>query len=503
MKRWGYWAVIGAVLLALVALIGWSSTYTPLLTPRASEEWSRGRLLGVTPVNVRVDIQPAPDGGVFLTWADLDDRLRLVRLGTRGQVVVDRTLALGTGVPRTPRFLVGPGGEIHLIWREADAGHSRLAYARLSGEGSVQVGPLALSPPGDEVKAFDLAFNRQGGIEVFWAGGAGIYRVAVNTEGETLGEPALLVEGGESINLQVDQAGIFHLAWIQKVGSNTSAIYYSSFDPEQETLGQPEEMGRVFLRTGQSLQDVVVGVDSDTGYVLWIIQDLKAISSSGRYVFFPLEIPRQKRIRSVRLNDGANPLSPWPVRGQYETLLVALTETIMTSDGPQLQVAIVALHGEEPPATYASAALQSRGSTLAAAQDDWPEDQVVVTASDRPSLKPSLAVDAHDFVGCDQLDIGRRDAAFYGGGIDAGAGYLLVLVPFDVVASLSSGYRTGALDQVECMGGLRCVRVVGDRVHISDLSLQGHYAFRAPVDRAADHGRCCAVVDGVLSVQAR
>jgi len=423
MKRWRYWIAIGVLLLALAALIGWANAYTPLMTPRASKEWSRGRIIGMTPVSLRVDVQAAPDGGAFLGWVDLDDRLHVARVGTRGRVVADRTPVLGADVPRELRLLVGPESDVHLIWRETGEGRSLLTYARLNSAGSVQVGPLLLSLPGDEAQSPCLAFNRRGEIEVFWTGQTGIYQVTISAEGEVQGEPVLLVEDGENVSVQVDRRGIFHLAWLQDVRPRVGAIYYASFDPEQEDLSQPEEMDRAFLRTGQRLESLVVGIDNDTGYILWVIQDMKVVDSSAWYAFFPLEMPRQKKVRDLQLDEGGGPLNLWAMRGQYEMSLVALTESVMTPDGPQLQIGVLPLRGEQSPGDRAWAAVGSRGAQLASpialdvlrytgnsplairhspfairhlpfVQSDWPEDQYVVTASDRPSLDPSLAVDA-------------------------------------------------------------------------------------------------------------
>lgn len=406
MKRYVYWIIIGAVLLALAALVGWAATYTPLLIPSASEEWSRGRLLGVTPVSVPVDVQIAPDGGVLLTWVDLDNRLHVVQLGTQGQVVMDRTPGLGARVPREPRLLVGPEGEIHLLWLETSGARSLLTYARLDSAISVQAGPLPLSPAGDRARSPHLAFNRQGESEVFWTGQAGVYHTTLSAGGERQGEAILLAEGGEDVSVQVDREGVFHLAWLQEIRPNARVIYYATFDAERRELSQPEEMERVFLRSGQRVESLVVGIDSSTGYVLWIIQDLRDVSSRGRYAFFPLEIPRQKRVRSLRLDEGGNPLSPWAMRGQYETLLVALSETIMTPDGPELQIGAIALRGEQTSEDAVWAAAGSRGSTTAIDQRGWPEDQYIITASDRPSLKPSLAVDAQGHLHLAWLETG-------------------------------------------------------------------------------------------------
>ena len=208
------------------------------------------------------------------------------------------------------------------------------------------------------------------------------------------GEPALLAEDGEVVSVQVDREGTFHIAWLQATDPREKVIFYASLDPERKDLSQPEEMDRVFLRPGQVVQSLTLGIDSDTGYVLWVIQDMKYVTSSAHYAFFPLEIPRQKKVRGLQLDEGGDPLSLWAMRGQHETVLVALTETIMTQDGPRLQIGVIVPQGERSPGDFAWMTAGGRGSALSIAQGDWPEDQYVVTASDHPSLKPSLAADA-------------------------------------------------------------------------------------------------------------
>ena len=477
MKRWAYWAIIGAVLLALAALIGWANAYTPLMVPSASEAWSRGRILGATPVNVRADIRPVPDGGVLLTWVDLDDRLHLAKVGARGQVLLDRSLSVGQGVPRDPRLLVGPGDTIHLVWRETGGGRSLLKYARLDSTTSVQVGPLSLSQAGDNAQAPYLAFNPRGEVELLWAARSGIYWVTLSAEGEMKGEPALLIAGGEDISAQVDAVGTLHLVWLEGGVPREQAIYYATLDPGSRILSQPEEIDRVFLRAGQVLQGPDVGVDSSTGYVVWIVQDMKYVTSSAWYAFFPLEIPRQKKVRSLDLEVGGNPLGLRIMRGLSDAfktsadsvlLLAALTETVMTPDGPQLQVGLIPLRGEEAPGerdiartedrlltaavrAYPAHVLNGRlglpvlvhpavyadsggswqgldtsltsstpaesdglamrdgsrvGSTAAVGQEGWPESQYIVTASGSSSLKPSLVVDAQGDLHLSWLETG-------------------------------------------------------------------------------------------------
>ncbi len=425
MKRWGYWIGIVVVLLAVVALIGWARAYIPLRTPSASEEWSRGRLLSVTPVNVRVDVQTVPDGGVFLTWIDLNDRLHVARLGAMGQIVSDWTPSLGTDTPRYPLLLVGPEGEIHLAWRETSEGRSLLTCAQLNSAGAVQVDPFPVSLAGDGAQSPSMIFNQQGEVELFWDGQAGVYQATLNAEGEMQGEPVLLVEGGESVSVVMDREGVFHLAWLEDLGSNTRVIYYATLGLGRKELNQPEEMTRLFLRLGQAAQGPLIGLDSDNGYILWGIQDMKYVTSSAQYAFFPLEIPRQKKVRDLQLSGGGNPLNLWVARGQYETLLLALTETVVTRDGPQLQIGIVALHGEQSQGDQAQAGgegLADSGADIMwrrivspialhlplhtlSHTDNSPSairhspfairnSDYIVTASEHPSLNPSLTVDA-------------------------------------------------------------------------------------------------------------
>ena len=105
------------------------------MTPRASEEWSRGQVIGYTPVKQPVALQPAPDGGVFLVWPNLDGRLELARVGVDGKVVFDRVLPVETKKARDPQFEVGLEGRLHLLWREQGGPRASVRYALLEADG--------------------------------------------------------------------------------------------------------------------------------------------------------------------------------------------------------------------------------------------------------------------------------------------------------------------------------------------------------------------------------
>ncbi len=411
MKKWIPWVIGVIALAALVGLIGWARAYISPLTPRASEAWSRGRLLGSTPINVRVDAQYGPEGDVYLAWGGTDKQMHVARIGDRGQLQMSRKPDLDSTVVQKPQLLLGPSGEIHLVWLDTTGRYSTLTYARLDQSAHVLTSPYALSLEEDFAQKPLMAFNRQGGVEAFWVGRAGVYHVSVSAQGEKRDQPALLIEDGEAFSVQADQDGLFHLAWRRPLRTNVQGIYYATFDPIQGTLDQPEEMAQVFLRAGQSVQSLALGLDRDKGYVIWVIHDLKYVSSEARYAFFPLAIPRQKKVRDLPLEGGSNPLHVWAAHGQYESLLLALTQTVMTTDGVQLQVGIMTLRGEASRGDQAWGGAMGGGWRQAApvqvsrrlpvhrpveaglAQVGWPEDQYIVSASGQPSLKPYLFVD--------------------------------------------------------------------------------------------------------------
>lgn len=394
MKKAALWVFLLVALVAVAALIGWAATYTPLYSESASEAWSRGRILGVSPVNIAVGLQPAADNGAWLTWVDLDNRLHVVQMGGRGQVLADRTPVPGTGVPRAPRLVADTGGSLHLIWLETQGGASELRYARLSPTLAVESGPRALSLPWDTARSPQLVLTAPGSLQVFWIGEAGLYHLAIGDPDGGQGEPRLLAEGARDLAVHVDEVGLVHLAWAEEPGPNSRIIWYAVFNPEAREISTPEEMGSLFLRGAQRIESMAVGVDSNTGYVVWIIQDLRDVDSRGWYAHFPRELPRLSRIQTLQLSMGSSPLSLSGLRNQEGRFVLAMSQSVMTPAGPQVQIGILPMGPESPPEQEVWAALTLQASTPPAAPVRQLETQYTVTASERPSLRPTLAMDA-------------------------------------------------------------------------------------------------------------
>lgn len=394
MKKAAVWVSILVAGVAVAALIGWAATYTPVYSESASQAWSRGRIIGLTPVNLAVGMQPAPDGSVALTWVDLDNRLHVVQLGARGQVLADRMPGLDTGIPRSPRLVVDESGAIHLAWLETQGSTSGLRYARLSPTLAVESGPHALSLPWDMARSHQLVLTSPGNLQVFWIGEAGLYQLAIAGPGVGREEPRLLAERAEDLAASLDENGLIHLAWSEQPGPNSRLMWYAVFQPESGALSDPEEMGSLFLRGAQRIESLAVGVDGSSGYVVWIIQDMRDVDSRSWYATFPRELPRLSRIRTLPLRMGSSPLSLSGLRTPEGRFVLAMSQSVMTPAGPQVQIGILPMGPESPPDQEVWAALTVPAALPQTNPAVQLEAQYTVTASNTPSLRPTLTVDA-------------------------------------------------------------------------------------------------------------
>lgn len=420
---------VGVGLLALAALIAWAYSYVSPMTPRASKEWSRGRVVGRTVVNRPIALRPAPGGGVFLIWPDPEEHLRLVRIGPDGEKRLERVLEIGAQAARDPQLQVTPDGRLHILWREMGEPHATIRYALLEADGTLVGQPQVLSDPTHWAEgAPRLIQDRSGRLHALWADEVGIQWAVLSADGALLEGPVLLVAEGRSPAVQRDEEGLLHLSWQQWTGHNSRALYYATLDPQSGNLNNLEEMATVFRRTGQWVEGPALGLDPQTGYVLWSTVDMREVYYEGRYAFFPLELPRQKRINALQLQEGGNPRGICPLEGQRRPLLVALSETTPGSEWEpeQVQIAIVALAEERTPEyeIWGLAPWKIGGRRALSAQVPTPpataspsgqpagqgwEAEHIVTASSLPSLKPVLVMDERSYLHLAWLEPGGFD----------------------------------------------------------------------------------------------
>jgi hypothetical protein len=369
-KKLVRWSIVGGVLLSLVPLAAWVSAQTSMI-PRASGTWSRGQVIGRTPVRRRAALQVAPDGGVFLIWRNLEERLELARIGEDGEVLLNRVLSVGADEARDPQLEVGADGRLSLLWHEGEHPHSTVRYVLLEADGTPVDQPQVLSDPASPIlDPPRLVCDADDRCHAMWADEAGIQWAVLSAGGTLLKTSTLLAAEGRFPAVRVDNQGRLHLTWGWQKRANVWIIHHVALDPVTGALGQPEELAQVFLRHGQRLGELTIGLTLETGYVLWGIQDYAVASSSSEYAHFHLEFSQQRQVEPLDLRRGRNPAGVYTLIGPQTPLLLALSESVPDSaGGARSQIAVIGL-----------------GQRV---QED------VVTASSQASLKPTLAVDSH------------------------------------------------------------------------------------------------------------
>ena len=371
-KKLVRWGIVGGVLLSLAPLAAWVSAQTPM-TPRASETWSRGQVIGRTPVKRPAALQVAPDGGAFLIWRNLEGQLELARIGADGEVLLNRVLSVGADEARDPQLQVGADGRLSLLWQEGEHYRSTVRYVLLEADGTPVGRPQVLSDPASPIlDPPRLVCDAGDRCHAIWADEAGIQWAVLSAGGALLKTSTLLAPEGRFPAVRADNQGRLHLTWGGQKRANVWAIHYVALDPVTGALGQPKELAEIFLRHGQRLGELTIGLTLQTGCVLWGIQDYAVASSSSEYAHFPLESESSqlRQVEPLALRRGRNPAGMVSLMGPQTPLLVALSESVPDLAGvARSQIAVIAL-----------------GQRVR-------ED--VVTASSQASLEPTLAVDSH------------------------------------------------------------------------------------------------------------
>lgn len=408
-RRYVLYIVLGAVLLALIVVLVWASSYVPVTTARASEAWSRGRTIGLTAVSRPSAIRPAPDGGVYVAWPNPDSRIEMTRIATDGTVEWDLVLPVGNGAANNPALQVGEDGRLHLLWWEGGGTHPTIEYVLLEPDGSAADTPRTLAElAGWLADPPRLALLPDGRPCAVWADMAGIYWLALSSEGGPAGEPSLLAAGGRAPAVQVDSLGLLHLTWRAQTTANITSILYAALDPQNGELSAPEEVAWFFQRVGQVIEGPTIALDTESGYIIWSVHDWRDGSVQTQYAFFPLNLPRQERVIPLTLEEGSHPSAVFPLDGQQSSALAALSAQVGSGRDAEFQIALVTLEQRPMPEHEVWGMLfpttrQGQGLLSVAPRPDparwlllpnsaeWEEQ--IVSASPSPSVKPALAED--------------------------------------------------------------------------------------------------------------
>lgn len=370
MKRFGLWIILGLVALALIGLVAWAYSQTPMV-PQASGMWSRGLVIGKTGIKRAVTLQSAPGGGMFLVWPNLDDQLELAHIGMDGEVLQDTVLALEAKQARDPQLRTGPDGLLHLLWREQGDPRASVRYIRLDADGTLVGQRQFLSDPASNVTdAARLVRGADGRLHALWSEEDGIYWTVLDASGGLAPDPTLLIPDGEAPLVRVDDTGRLHLVWQYTVPGRAVKIYYAALNLETGELSEPEEIAEIMITGPMQLEDVSLGLGQDAVYVFWSDYNSRFDIYSLTYTFFPLDDgPRQRQTGQWELSMTDGPTAISSLDGQQSPLPIALSERIVGEDQQvELQLALIA------------------------AEQEGMSEQVI-TASSQASLLPVLVAD--------------------------------------------------------------------------------------------------------------
>ena len=160
-----------SLIVSLLLVSGCSSEYERSKKPAG--DWSRGLLLGESNIKQSVALEVDPRGQVHLTWIerssgeDQEERLHYVRLNERGQVEVDRPLALDLPRPRSPHLLVDQSNQLHLVLLSRTDGLQALYQVRIDADAQ-PAEPVRLSREGENVNSFQVYLTANGETALLW-----------------------------------------------------------------------------------------------------------------------------------------------------------------------------------------------------------------------------------------------------------------------------------------------------------------------------------------------
>ena len=275
-------SVAGLILLALVAT-GCGMTRTT--TPRASDQWSNGKLLGTAILNNQVAFQVDEAGNSFMVWVGPDHELNFARLNERAEVTAQAPLDLPSNSPMKPQLLMDTTGQLHLTWLDRQERSTQLFYARLSANGEVIQEATALSPPEQRVSHSSMVLNPAGQtIELFWSDNVyirpGCYHAALDWSGTIVVPAEMLIPDGLLPAAQIDRQGFVHLAWRVELEPDEPDFHYAVYDPQRRALGPDilatEPLIQMSLlggpTAGAAFDGPWLGLDESSVYLAWVLE---------------------------------------------------------------------------------------------------------------------------------------------------------------------------------------------------------------------------------------
>ncbi len=391
-------SVAGLILLALV-VTGCGITRTT--TPRASDQWSNGKLLGTAILKNRGALQVDEAGNSFMVWIGPEHELRFARLDERAEVVIQAPLDLHSASPMKPQLLMDTTGQLHLTWLDREERGTQLFYARLSADGKVIQEATVLSPPEQRVSHSSMVLDPAGQtIELFWSDNvyirSGCYHAALDWSGAVTTPAEMLISNGLLPAAQIDRQGFVHLAWRVEPEAEKPEFYYAVYDPQRRAMGSYTLAGEPLVQmgllggptAGASFDGPWLGLDESSVYLAWVLEvrERTEVRDFTFYQAFPQ--PALSRPEGSATFDYSPPKvtsEPVYVRGVDPSLT---GQPQFLSGQPARQVL----------ACFTQAPGPGNIETLQIAAIDVGTEQVegqeIVNASRGASVQPSVAIDS-------------------------------------------------------------------------------------------------------------
>lgn len=387
----------GLILLALVAT---GCGLTPTHTPRASDQWSNGKLLGTAILNNQVALQVDEAGNSFMVWVGPEHELNFARLNERAEVVVQAPLDLRINSPMKPQLLMDTTGQLHLTWLDRQELTMQLFYARLSADGEVIQEATVLSPPGRRVTHSSMVLDPAGQtVELFWSDNVyirpGCYHAALNWSGAVVVPAEMLIPDGLLPAAQVDRQGFVHLAWRVEVEAEKPKFHYAVYDPQRRALGPdilaPEPLIQMSLlgrpTAGAAFDGPWLGLDESSVYLAWVLE----VRERGEVIDFTFYQAFPQPALSQRDVTETFDYSPPQVTGQpvhvqgVDPSLTGQPRFLGGQPAHQVLACFTQVSGPGNVETLQIAAIDVGAEQI--------EGQEIVNASRGASVQPNVAID--------------------------------------------------------------------------------------------------------------
>ncbi len=251
----------------------WRAAAGSGVTQSASDEWSRGVIIGATeadPVSLATW-----EGTTFVTWIAESGHLQLAQLDAALTLQSVTDLALTAVYPYDVMLLEAESADrLHVVWLDSIDGTRTIIHARLTPGETEPAFRQEIRLP-DEIEYVQLAMRLDAQrLEVFWSADenddSGIYHQAISLMG---GEspPVQLTQTGWQPAAGWGASGEMLFAWLEAGELGYYAVWNADFDPESQTLVDAAPVTQVRAKRWRHFLGPALGSAGGQNVMAWTI----------------------------------------------------------------------------------------------------------------------------------------------------------------------------------------------------------------------------------------